>query len=119
MVEINRICHIGNEPVVVPQSKEGLVVAFGPTDARKVYLPHNDNLIIWLNVGNCILKRVLIVPTTDISILYKGAFLKMGFHPSTLNLPMSYLKSFDKNRVDTLGVFRLSIKLGSDDDGYL
>lgn len=81
-------------------------------------MPHNNNLGVWLNIGNCILKRVLIEHVVDISILYKGALPKMGFLPSMLNTPICSLKSFDNSLTNTLGLIWLPIKLGNDDDGY-
>lgn len=45
-------------------------MTFGPTDFKKVDMPHTDNLIVRLNIGNCILLRVLIDLAADVSILY-------------------------------------------------
>lgn len=104
---------------MVPQSKEGLVMTFGPIDAKKVDLPHSDNLINRLNIGNCILKRVLIDSDAGVSIMYMGDFLEMGFLMPMLNLPKSTIKLFDNNLPETLGVIQLPMKHGNDDSGYL
>lgn len=75
-MEINHICRIGHEAVIVPQNKEGLIMTFTPIDARKLDIPRTDNLLVQLNIKNYILKRVLIDPAANVSILYKEAFIK-------------------------------------------
>lgn len=65
-----------------------MFMIFRLVDANEVDLLHSDNLIVRLNVRNCTLKRVFIDPAIDVSILYKEAFLKIGFLLLMLNPSM-------------------------------
>lgn len=74
---INTVSKIDYNPIVTPRTTSVHLISFGPKDANKVHLPHDNNLIVQQNIGNCILKRVLIDPTADVLFMYIGAFQVM------------------------------------------
>lgn len=68
-------------------------MTFRSIDARKVNMPYIDNLVVHLNIGICILERVLVDPVADMLILYNRAFKEMGFDSSVLN-PLPFFEIF-------------------------
>lgn len=81
-------------------------------------MPHIYNLVVRFNAGNCILKRVFIDPTGDVSILYHWAFIEVELYSSMMNPPISTLKYFDNSLADILGTIHLPMKLGNNDEGF-
>lgn len=61
------------------------------------------------------MKRVLIDPLVDVSILYYSAFKEMDFN-LYINPHLSYLKSFDNNLASATGAIWIRIKLGNNDE---
>lgn len=53
-------------------------MTFGQDIAKKVDDPHSNNLVVRLNIVNCILKSIHIDSTTNVSILYARAFKEVG-----------------------------------------
>lgn len=72
-------------------------------------MPYAENLVVHLNVGDYIMKRVLIDLVADISILYNSAFKEMGFPLFMLNTPLSSTKSFKNNIASTIGIICLPV----------
>lgn len=105
--------------MITPQSKEVLIVNFGLVDAKKVDMPHIDNLIIHLYIAKYMLKSVFIDQVVNVSILYKACLIEMGLLPSMLNPPNSSLYSSDNTLSSELGTLRFPIKIGNKDEGYV
>lgn len=92
---------------------------FGTVDAKKMEFPHTDNLVVCLNITNCILWCVLIDLTTDVSIMYTQVFEEIGLLYSMLSPPHWAIKTFDGDLCSALGTIRLPVKLDNDNDGYI
>lgn len=82
-------------------------------------MPHAENLIVQLNIANCIPKWVLINPEAIVSLQHIKALQAMGFHSSILHPPPSPLKSFISDLSSALGTIKLPIKLGNEDNRYI
>lgn len=82
-------------------------------------MPSADNFIVLLNIGSYFLKRVIIKPTADVSLLYSKTFQAIFFHSSMLTQPTSALKSFMGDLSSLLGTIRLHIKTRIEDDKYI
>lgn len=94
-------------------------MTFGLSKAKKVYFPHTNNLIIRLNIANCILRQVLVDPTTDVSILYAQASEEIRLLFLVLNLPHLALKSFNDDLSMVLRTIYLPVKLSNDTENYI
>lgn len=94
-------------------------MTFGFADAIKVYFPHSDNLAIYLNVGKCILGRVLIIAVVDVSILYARVFKETRLLIFMLSMPLSVLKLFTDDLSSTMGIICLPIKIDHHGKGYI
>lgn len=116
---IHVVSKVNYNPVVTPQETSSRFISFGYKDAKKVHLPHVDNLIVRFNIGNCILNRVLINQAIDVSLLYIKAFKAIGLNASMLNPPISTLKSLTGDLSIALSIIYLPIKIGNYEDRYI
>ena len=84
-------------------------IAFTEQDFYTVKLPHQDRLVIRLQVDQAILGRVLVDGGSSADVLFWDAFQKMGLDEKTLVLVESPLIAFDGTRVYPRGVARLMV----------
>ncbi|XP_059664026.1 uncharacterized protein LOC132309758 [Cornus florida] len=84
-------------------------IGFGDGNLSKVQLPHEDPLVISLLVVNCMIKRVLIDPSSSANIITKVVFEQLEIPSSSIWLTSSPLMGFDGTKVDPLRVIDLSV----------
>ena len=58
--------------------RENEPITFTEEDARKVHYPHNDPLVVTVQIGNMLVHRTLIDNGSSMDILYLSALEKMG-----------------------------------------
>ena len=74
-------------------------IAFTEQDLQAVRLPHQDPLVVKLQVDKTILGWVLIDEGSSAEVLFWDAFQKMGLDEQTLVTTKSPLVAFDGTRV--------------------
>ena len=72
-------------------------------------LPHQDPLVIRLQVDQAILGRVLVNGGSSAEVLFWDAFQKMGLDEKMLVPVESHLVAFDGTRVFPRGIVRLMV----------
>ncbi|XP_048496334.1 uncharacterized protein LOC125495609 [Beta vulgaris subsp. vulgaris] len=92
-------------------------VAFTSEDAKGTVYPHDDPLVVSLQISTAMVHRVLLDGGSSANILYKEIFEKMGFDLSSLQIsclkPVSYLViDFTGASVVPEGTIKLVVKLG-------
>lgn len=80
-----------------------------PKFTDKVHIPHAENLIVRVDIVNCILKHILIDSVADISFPYIVPFREMGLLPLMLTPPPSMLRSFSNDSPFTIDTIHLPI----------
>ena len=60
--------------------RESPIVGFSEDDARRLYHPHDDALVISLRVGDYNIHRMLVDNGSSADILYYPAFQQMGIN---------------------------------------
>ncbi|XP_062099828.1 uncharacterized protein LOC133805678 [Humulus lupulus] len=83
-------------------------ITFTEDDLRGVHLPHDDPLVISLQVDHCQLGRVLIDGCSGVDILFWEAFQKMGLEESQIRPYVAPILGFNSQRVYPKGVVRLN-----------
>ena len=58
--------------------REDLIIGFSEDDARRLYHPHDDALVVSLRVGDYNVHRMLVDNGSSADILYYPAFQQMG-----------------------------------------
>ncbi|XP_062089515.1 uncharacterized protein LOC133796050 [Humulus lupulus] len=84
-------------------------ITFTEDDSRAVHLPHDDPLVITLQVDHCQLGRVLVDGGSSIDVLFWEAFQKMGLEESQIRPSVTPILGFNNQRVYPKGAIRLNV----------
>ena len=88
-------------------------ISFNEVDARGVKQPHNDPLVIMLNIEGFNTKRILVDNGSSADIIYLLAFKHLKLDPRRLRSFDSPLLSFNGDRVYPKGIVTLTITVGT------
>ena len=88
-------------------------MSFNEVDARGVKQPHNDSLVIMLNIKGFNIKRVLVDNGSSAEIICLPAFQQLKLDPKRLRQFESPLISFSGNRVYPRGIVTLTVTVGT------
>ena len=92
--------------------KESPIIRFSEEDARRLHHPHDDTLVVSIQIEDYNMHRVLVDNGSSIDILYYPAFQQIGIGREWL-IPMNApLVSFGGTRVLPLGAIILSVVVG-------
>ena len=85
-------------------------MSFNEADAKGVKQPHNDPLVIMLNIEGFNTKRILVDNGSSADIFYVPAFQQLKLDPKRLRPFDSPLISFSGDRVYPKGIVTLTIQ---------
>ena len=88
-------------------------MSFNDADARGMKQPHNDPLVIMLNIEGFNTKRILVNNGSSADIIYLPAFQQLKLDPKRLRLFESPLVSFNGDRVYPRGIMTLTVTVGT------
>ena len=88
-------------------------ISFNEADARGVKQPHNDPLVIMLNIEGFNTKRILVDNGSSADIIYLPAFQQLKLDPKRLRPFESPFVSFSGDRVYPKGIVTLTITMGT------
>ena len=88
-------------------------MSFNEVDARGVKQPHNDPLVIMLNIEGFNTKRILVNNGSSADIIYLPTFKHLKLDPRRLRSFDSPLVSFSGDRVYPRGIVTLTITVGT------
>ena len=88
-------------------------MSFNEADARGVKQPHNDPLVIMLNIEGFNTKRILVDNGSSADIIYLPAFQQLKLDPKRLRPFESPLVSFSGDRVYPKGIVTLTVTVGT------
>jgi hypothetical protein len=89
------------------------VITFSEDDARGIYQPHDDALIITMTIAGFITKRVLIDNGSSADIIYLPAYQQMKIDKERLRPIDIPLVGFTGDKVNPSGVVSLMIEAGT------
>ena len=92
--------------------REGPIIGFSEEDARRLHHPHDDALVVSIQVGNYNMHRVFVDNGNSADILYYPAFQQMRINRERLIPTNAPLVGFGGTRVFPLGTVTLSIMVG-------
>ena len=92
--------------------RESPVIGFSEEDARRLYHPHDDALVVSIRIEDYNMHRVLVDNGSSADILYYPAFQQMGIGRERLMLTNAPLIGFGGTRVLPLGAITLSVVIG-------
>ena len=88
-------------------------MSFNEADARGVKQPHNDLLVIMLNIEGFNTKRILVDNGSSADIIYLSAFQQLKLDLKRLRPFESPLVSFSGDRVYPRGIVTLTVTVGT------
>ena len=88
-------------------------MSFNEANARGVRQPHNDPLVIMLNIEGFNTKRILVDNRSSADIIYLPAFQQLKLDPKRLQPFESFLVNFNGDRVYPKGIVMLTITVGT------
>ena len=92
--------------------RESPIIGFSEDDARPLYHPHDDALVVSLRVGDYNVHRMLVDNGSSADILYYPAFQQMGINRARLTPTHALLVGFRGMRILPLGAITLSVTVG-------
>ena len=93
--------------------RESPVIGFSKEDARHLYHPHDDALVVSIRIEDYNMHRVLVDNGSSADILYYLAFQQMGIDRERLIPTNAPLVGFGGTRVLPLGAITLSVVVGN------
>ena len=88
-------------------------MSFNEANARGVKQPHNNPLVIMLNIEGFNTKRILVDNGSSADIIYLPAFQQLRLDPKRLPPFESPLVSFSRDRVYPKGIVTLTVTVGT------
>ena len=87
-------------------------ITFTEEDAQGVQFPHNDVVVIFLNIANYDVRRILVDNRSSADILFYNAFSRMSILDGHLRPISSPLVGFTGDAVPVEGMITLTIAAG-------
>ena len=75
-------------------------------------MPHDDALILTLEVEKHLMKRILGDPSSATNLLYLPALLCLGYKPDNLRGPRRVLVGFNGSQTNSMGEIVLQVSVG-------
>ncbi|XP_050255105.1 uncharacterized protein LOC126700998 [Quercus robur] len=88
------------------------VIKFSKDDAWRLHHPHDDALMVSLQIGDYNMHQVLVDNGSSVNILYYPAFQQMRIDRERLSLTNAPLVGFEGTKVFPLGAITLAVTAG-------
>ena len=88
------------------------IIRFSEDDAQRLHHPHDDALVVSLQIGDYNMHRVLVDNGSSADILYYPAFQQMRIDREWLTLTNAPLVGFGGTKVFPLGTITLFVTAG-------
>ncbi|XP_050250801.1 uncharacterized protein LOC126697746 [Quercus robur] len=88
------------------------IIRFSEDDARRLHHPHDDALVVSLQIGDYNMHRVFVDNGSSADILYYPAFQQMNIDRELLTPTNALLVGFGGTKVFPLGAITLSVTAG-------
>ena len=109
-----QIHHLATYPFSSPPRYTEIPISFGPEDARGVYFPHQDPLVISATIADFEVRRILVDGGSSVDLLFVEAFDKMMI-PRDRLIPLGIpLIGFGGRPVTALGQINLAVTFRDD-----
>ena len=103
---------IGKSAAPPKRQKVEEPIAFTEEDAQGVQFPHNDVIVVSMNIANYDVRRILVDNGSSADILFYDAFSRMSILDGPLRPISSPLVGFTGDAVPTEGMITLTVVAG-------
>ena len=87
-------------------------ITFSKAILQQVPQPHEDTLVISVEVGSHLVKRILVDPRTVANLLYLPTLTQMGYHVVFFHSPDRILTGFNDSQTISLEEIMLLVTVG-------
>ncbi|XP_024014994.1 uncharacterized protein LOC112088875 [Eutrema salsugineum] len=93
-------------------------ILFTEADLRGVHMPHNDCLVVELQLGDVEVSRILIDTGSSVNVIFRETLKNMDFPDSEIKPYMESLTGFTGEKTRTVGTVKISIYVGGSNSWY-
>ena len=79
-------------------------LSFSSNEVTRLRRPHDNALVIYLNIANALLRRMLIDTGSYTNILFLSVLKEMGIENAKIDRVQNNLVSFSREQTTTLGI---------------
>lgn len=94
------------------QKVEDTTISFNEDDTKRLYGPHDDALIIELEVGNCVVARILVNGGSSVDVIFKATLDRMNVEDAEIEHKPDQLSGFNGEVTPSLGIIELPVRAG-------
>jgi ribonuclease HI len=109
---VRQVNHVGTSYQSNPPVYSKTVISFGPEDAEGILFPHQDPLVVSVEIAQCEVQRVLIDGGSSADVLFYDAFKKMQIREDRLTNAGVPLQGFGGQQVHAIGKISLQVVFG-------
>ena len=89
------------------------IITFSESPISQLSMLHDDALVLTLEIGKHLMKRILIDPGSAIDLLHLPALLHLGYKPENLHNPGRVSVGFNRSQTNSLGEIVFPVLVGS------
>ncbi|XP_048596410.1 uncharacterized protein LOC106364989 [Brassica napus] len=87
-------------------------ITFSALDTKGVHMPHNDPLLVDLDIGECLVAKVLIDTSSSVDLIFRDTLDKMGVDLRDMKPSSRTLTGFNGASEQMIGTIRLPVYAG-------
>ncbi|XP_048611603.1 uncharacterized protein LOC125585925 [Brassica napus] len=87
-------------------------ITFSALDTKGVHMPHNDPLLVDLDIGECLVAKVLIDTGSSVDLIFHDTLDKMGVDLRDMKPSSRTLTGFNGASEQMIGTIRLPVYAG-------
>ncbi|XP_048604645.1 uncharacterized protein LOC125582147 [Brassica napus] len=87
-------------------------ITFSALDTKGVHMPHNDPLLVDLDIGECMVAKVLIDTGSSVDLIFRDTLDKMGVDLRDMKPSSRTLTGFNGASEQMIGTIRLPVYAG-------
>ena len=91
--------------------EQDVQISFSEKEAVGTTEPHDDALVITIDVSNCEVARVLIDGGSSVDLIFKDTLARMGVSEDEIDREQTQLTGFNGSTTPSLGTIRLPVKM--------
>ncbi|KAF8051374.1 hypothetical protein N665_1738s0001 [Sinapis alba] len=84
-------------------------ITFSAEDVVGVHMPHNDSLLVEVEIGDCTVTKVLVDTGSSVNLIFKNTLIKLGINLDDMKPSVRSLTCFNGSSKTMLGTIRLHV----------
>ncbi|GMN30982.1 hypothetical protein TIFTF001_044535 [Ficus carica] len=94
---------------ILPDGSTEHLITFHSSEATNLSRPHDDALVLTLNVSNCEVGRILVDNGSSTDVLFLSTLIEMELSESDIEMSMTILTCFNRESTTAVGKIKLPV----------